>query len=1156
MECWSCRGDTPADKPFCANCGASLVARCANCNADLVPSKPFCATCGQPVAAPARTAPASTSRHESGAERRLCSILFVDLVGFTPLAEGLDPEHVRELLSRYFDRAQHIIQVYGGTVEKFIGDAVMAVWGAPLANEDDAERAVRAGLEVVASVEVLGEQSKIPSLRARGGVVTGEVAISVGKVAEGMVLGDTVNAASRVQSVASPGTVLVDEATWRSSSSAIAFEEVGALALKGKSETVNAWRALRVVAQRKGLGRSERLEPPFVGRDEELRLVKDTLHASEREKRARLVSVVGIPGIGKSRLAWEFLKYVDGLASTVYWHEGRSRAYGEGITFGALSEMVRMRAGIVEAEEATSATTKLRECLEEFVADPDERQWIEPRLAYLLGLTDAPNADREELFSAWRRFFERVAEQGPTVMIFEDLQWAEAGLVDFIESILEWSRNYPLFIITLSRPELMDSRPSWGAGLRNFSSLHLEALNEASMRTLLDGFVQGLPASVCEMVLNRAEGVPLYAVETIRMLFDRGNLVDEVDHYRVEGELEALEMPETLHALVASRLDSLPPAQRTLLQNAGVAGSTFTLDTLSAVSDATRADLEVALRDLVRKEYLVTNTDPRSPERGQYGFVQGVIREVAVGTLGRRDRSAKHLALAHHFESMGDDELSSVIATHFLEAFRAAPDDESLGLREQALTWVRRAGLRALQLGSPYQGVALLREALALSSDERVRAELHASIGEGYADLLDATNSIASFKEAIATFDHLNDHEAKALVVAKLIRSNMVTVGLEERFELGVRTFHEVTGGSLLARAHLACAIASDMVHSDQRDVAMDWVERGLELAEQLDDPLLLASALQARSVVLYGLGRHREAVMLIRGVAEIAQEAGDNAELARALTGHSVYVLPDSPRSTMTKALEAIEVARKAGRRSLELTNQLNYIENALYLGLWDEARAMIAEISQRDIGTRHASGLLWLTKVLGALEGDRVATLAFLAEDHELFDDAVAAKTTLLATTAMMSLAVGDLRRAYADAHEAVLLDPFGINSSAVLNIEARAALWLGDLDALREAREAMNRLRGRTIVALRRNADAGIAALEGRPDEAAQIYQEALERWSNLEAPFEIAMCELDMVKVLGPEHPDAIVAKDARDLFTTMGARAFLAMLDDVCGVTPQ
>src|ERR1035441_6156083 len=384
MQCWSCRGETPDSKPFCANCGAAMAQGCPSCGAELIAGKPFCANCGSPVSS-VPTPSSALARSTSGptddaavgvAERRLCSVLFVDLVGFTPLAEQRDPESVRELLTQYFDRAQRIIESYGGTIEKFIGDAVMAVWGAPVANEDDAERAVRAALDVVAAVSELGDDTGNKGLRARGGVVSGEVAITIGKVSEGMVLGDTVNSASRLQSVAEPGSVLVDESTWRAASGAIAFEEVGALELKGKSVTIKAWKARRGGAQRKGLGRAQRLEPPFVGREEEIRQIKDLLHATAREQRARLVSVTGIPGIGKSRLAWEFLKYVDGLADNVYWHEGRSRAYGEGVTFGALGEMVRMRAGILEGEDAASTLEKLRACLDQFVPDAEERKCL------------------------------------------------------------------------------------------------------------------------------------------------------------------------------------------------------------------------------------------------------------------------------------------------------------------------------------------------------------------------------------------------------------------------------------------------------------------------------------------------------------------------------------------------------------------------------------------------------------------------------------------------------------------------------------------------------------------------------------------------------------------------------------------------------------
>ncbi len=1158
MQCWSCKGDTPDGKPFCANCGAAMAARCAACGSDLVAGKPFCANCGAAVSSPTSTSSngPSPSDTKAVAERRLCSVLFVDLVGFTPLAEKSDPEHIRELLTLYFDRAQRIVDNYGGTVEKFIGDAVMAVWGAPAANEDDAERAVRAALEIVASVNELGSESGLVDLRARGGVVTGEVAITIGKVSEGMVLGDTVNSASRVQGSAAPGTVLVDESTWRAASDAIAFEDFGVLDLKGKSEPVRAWRALRVVAQRKGLGRAQRLEPPFVGRDEEIRLIKDLLHATAREQRARLVSVTGIPGIGKSRLSWEFLKYVDGLAEDVYWHQGRSRTYGEGITFGALGEMVRMRAGILESEEATSSLLKLRACLEQFVPDPEERRWIEPCLAHLLGLADAPTSDRDELFSAWRTFFERISSTGLTALVFEDLQWADSGLIDFVESILEWSRTFPLLVITLSRPELMDRRPLWGAGQRNFTSLHLEPLSQVSMRELLDGFVQGLPNIVAEKVLDRAEGVPLYAVETIRMLVDRGVLVELDGKYRVEGELEHLEIPETLHALIASRLDSLPPKQRALLQDAGVVGSTFTVESLLVVNGGAKDDVENELRELVRKEFLFADNDPRSPERGQYGFVQGVIREVAVGMLGRRDRSAKHLAIARYAESLDDEELSGIVAAHYLEAYRAAPDEgdvEATALN--ALSWLDRAGQRAISLGSPEQAVVLFEQALELATDDAVRAGLHERAGEAAGRSMKQEETLAHLERAVAIYESLGDADAAGLAIANLASPSARSAGPVAAVERCERAFHGLgEDGNPLVRAKLADAIAEVLCHGSEVERALYWCEIALDLAEKLDNTEILASAIGARSLALFTLGRHREAVMLARGMAGIADEAGALYEQARARTGLSLYMLPDDPRSMVSVALEAVELARKAGRRGIEVTNLLNITETSIYLGLWHEARVAMSELRQREIRSSHESWLLGLEALLAALTGEFEISAEILAR-QETFggtETPIADQTTRLTTSAFTALAAGDLDVALRDSRRAVEIDPVGINSAAALVILGHAALWQRDLVGSREALASMERIRGRAMAAQRRTAEAGIAALEGRPDDAAEIYRDAIERWRVLESVLDLALCELDLVLLLGSDHPDATVAKEARDILTQIGAMPFLQRLNEATG----
>ncbi|MBA2641589.1 MAG: zinc ribbon domain-containing protein, partial [Actinobacteria bacterium] len=314
MTCPGCGTENAAGRKFCRECGAGLALACPSCGTANEPGVRFCGECGAALAAQPTEA---ASERAPTAERRLVSVLFADLVGFTAASEDRDAEETRDLLTRYFDTARTTIERYGGTVEKFIGDAVMAVWGTPVAQEDDAERSVRAALDLVAAVPELD-----PALQARAGVLTGEAAVTVGAEGQGMVAGDLVNTASRIQSAAEPGSVFVGEVTKRSSEAAIAYESAGEHELKGKAEQVPLWRALRVVASRGGEGRSVGLEAPFVGRDPEFRLVKDLFHATHDDRRARLVSVVGVAGIGKSRLSWEFEKYMDGLAQTVWWHRG------------------------------------------------------------------------------------------------------------------------------------------------------------------------------------------------------------------------------------------------------------------------------------------------------------------------------------------------------------------------------------------------------------------------------------------------------------------------------------------------------------------------------------------------------------------------------------------------------------------------------------------------------------------------------------------------------------------------------------------------------------------------------------------------------------------------------------------------------------------
>src|SRR5919198_2112056 len=751
MTCSACGAENRAGRKFCSNCGAPLAVACPACGAANEPDDRFWGECGAALQAEPR-APAAE------AERRLGSGLFGDLVGFTPLSEDQDPEAGRGLLSQYFDTSPRVIERYGGTVEKFIGDAVMAVWGTPVAREDDAERAVRAGLELVEIVAGLGE-----GLAMRVGVVTGEAAVTVGAEGQGMVAGDLVNTASRVQAAAQPGTVLVGERTRRASEAAIAYEAAGEHDLKGKAEPLQLWRAVRVIAARRGERRASSLEAPFVGREGELRLIKDLFHATAEEQKARLVSVVGIAGIGKTRLSWELEKYLDGLVDDVYWHRGRCLAYGEGVAYWALAEMVRMRAGIAEQEEPVAAETKLEAAVARYVLDPEERSWVEPRLAQLLGLAGETPFDREDLFAGWRLFFERLADQSPTVLVFEDLQWADASLLDFVEYLLDWSRNHPLYVLTLARPELAERRPSWGAGKRNFTPLALEPLPDEAIDELLAGLVPGLPEGIRVRIRERAEGVPLYAIETVRMLIDRGLL---------EGEIESLEVPETLHALIAARLDDLGSTERRVIEDASVLGKSFTKDGLAALTGMDAQDLEPILGTLVRKDLLTLQADPRSPERGNYSFLQALVQRIAHDTLSRKEQKARHLAAARYFEEgwgSEDAEIVEVTAAHYLHAYRADPEaPDAAEIRAAAREALVRAARRAASVAATAQAQGYFEQAAALAEEPRLQAELLEHAGTMAENSGRFGDGVRLFEQAISRFTAEDLPHAAARVEAKL----------------------------------------------------------------------------------------------------------------------------------------------------------------------------------------------------------------------------------------------------------------------------------------------------------------------------------------------------------------------------------------------------
>ena len=1162
MICPNCATENRPGRKFCVQCATPLELLCPNCGAAYDPGDVFCGQCATPLGSSAAgtsaSAAPSTSRARpqsvppgtpaaSGAisERRVVSVLFADLVGFTPFAEERDAEDVRDTLTRYFDIASDIIGRYGGTVEKFIGDAVMAVWGTPTAREDDAERSVRAALDLVDAVRVLGE-----TIQARAGVLTGEAAVTLGATNQGMVAGDLVNTAARLQAAAQPGTVLVGESTMRGASAAIAFEPAGEQALKGKVAPVPAYRALRVVAQRGGSGRSDLPEPPFVGRDEELRLLKDLIATTGRDRRTRLVSISGPGGIGKSRLAWELEKYIDGISETIRWHRGRSPSYGEGITFWALGEMVRRRAGLAETDDETTTRDRIRSTVEEYVPAEDDRRWVEPALLTLLGLEPAPAGGRDVLFAAWRIFFERIAERATTVMLFEDLQWADSGLLDFVEQLLEWSKNVPLIVVTLARPELFDRRPDWGAGTRNLTRLALEPLTDDAMRQLVDGFVPGLPEAAIRAILARADGMPLYAVETVRSLVADGRLERDGDAYRPVGELGELTVPDTLRSLIASRLDGLDPADHSLVADASVLGQSFTVAGLAAISGRAADDLEPRLKLLVRRELFEVEIDPRSPERGQYRFVQSLIREVAYGTLAKRERRARHLAAARYFEGLGDDELAGLLASHYVAAIDAsAPGAEADAVAIQARLALSGAAERAATLGAHDQALSHLRQAIAIANDPTERAELQfraARSANAAARHADAEELVrAGIGLARGAGDALAAGTGDALLGEVLIDAGQAAeaVGV---LEAAAATFPESGQGDV--RAAILANLSRALMRVGQPARSIEAADLALDLAEHLELERLVAETFNNKGSSLAALGRRREGAALLRAAVEVAHGGGYVAAEIRAANNLANGL--DDLRESRDAYRAAEELATRVGNRSMSSWAR----ETARFFDYymaddWDAALVGAGELADETGSALDNIRRIYNTASILLARGHpadaaiaRVEALAAHVSDP-------LANSILHGLLGERAMLAGD----YATAcEEGFLATQIGQGlGSLFLGPASRAAVWGGDVVRAREARERLDVdvTTGTLVSGERAAAHAGVAALEGRVDDATTGYRDAMARHRSVSSNMGVARAGLDLVHLLGGTHPAAReAAAEARSIFERVGAQPYLDLLD--------
>jgi len=923
----------------------------------------------------------------------VCSVLFCDVVGFTPLSEAWDPEAVRELLSRYFGVARTVIGRYGGVVEKFVGDAVMAVWGTPAATEGDAERAVRAALDLVAAVADLGSEAGLPGLAARAGVVTGEVAVTVGAVAEGMVAGDVVNTASRVQAAAEPGWVLVDAATYRLAGSAVGFTDAGEHQLKGKTELQRLWQATWVLAGMGGGQRVDGLEAPLTGRDAELRTIRELFHAAVDRRVPRLVLVSGPAGVGKSRLGWEFFKYIDGLAETAWWHRGRCLSYGEGVAFWALAEIVRQRLGIAEEDPAEVAAVKLAAGLARYMADQGERGYVGVRLGRLLGVTaegDGGEAlSREELFAGWRLFFERLAAKNPVVLLVEDAQYADAGLLDFLDHLVDWTRDLPVYVLVLARPELGQTRPGFGTG-RNRTALTLDPLDAASMDQLADALVLGMPAAARAKITGQAQGIPLFAVETIRSLIDRDIVRPVEGVYRLTGDVGELAVPDSLHALLAARLDALDPGVRRLVTDAAVLGTTFPAEALIAVSGQDETAIRAALAELVRREVLSVSADPLSPERGSYGFTQNMLRQVAYDTLSRRDRKARHLVVAAHLRVTfpGDgEEVAEVIARHYLDALDAVPGDPDAGqIRGQAIAALVRAADRAVRTGAPARAAASYIAAARLTQSGTADGEQDAAAAlwehAAEAALVSADYAEAAEQAGQAADVYRQRGDARAAARAQAIAGRALRISgrhaeSREQLTAAVAVLRDDPGPDTVWALRELATLQVFAGAPDADALSAEALALGQDLAA---DEATLAGLFSTRGIYLGHAGRRPQAAAYFQAAARLAGQAGDTVLLGLALVNLSDTVTGTDPAASAEAARAAAGHSRRAGARHILAVAVMNLAQALLMTGDWDGAEAELARAVDAD-GLAGIEYLVCYRAWVAALRGEVPAAQAILA-------------------------------------------------------------------------------------------------------------------------------------------------------------------------------
>jgi class 3 adenylate cyclase/tetratricopeptide (TPR) repeat protein len=1102
---------------------------CPGCGFEAADDAAFCSKCGTKLAS-------STAACE---ERKTVTTLFCDLVAFTAMSEAADPEDVDALLGEYFARATKVIESHGGTVEKFIGDAVVGVFGVPAVHEDDPERAVRASLRILEALEGMMRPDGSP-LQARCGVNTGEALVRLDvepSSGRGFLTGDAVNVAARLQAAAPPMGVVIGALAHKLTQRVIAYKPLEPVTAKGKRKPLEAWLALGPVA-RTGTQRVDHATP-FVGRSGELSYLSTLLDKARDSSSPQVALIIGDAGIGKSRLVSELFKTVDAGSQLVVWRQGRCLPYGEGITFWALAEIVKAHAGVLDSDDRETMENKLEQVLPE----GEDRPWFRQRLRALLGL-EAAEAERQENFTAWLRFLEEVASRDTTVLVLEDLQWADDPLLDFLEFFALHVTHVPLMVVATARPELFQRHPSFAAAVR-INRIALEPLSDDQTEKIVGSILDELSTDLCDSITHQAQGNPFFAEESARLAKERAE-----DH---RGSYLA----GSVQAVIAARLDALAPDLKSILFDAAVAGDVFWDGLLAETTGRTSQDVSAALDDLVARQLIYRVRTSSMTGQRQYGFSHALAREVAYAQLPRLSRAQKHAAVAAWIEQMvvgRHGELAEVLAYHYvtgLDLARAAEDgDLSESLFEPAMTYLTLAGNRAYLVDVIAAGRHYERGLEISGADPRQHPDLLC----GWAKVLALTNrpreSVAVWHEAIDCFLARGDKRKAAGAMAEL---GSVFETLGEPVHPTIKAALELLADDgpsaelvLLRSADIGVSYVSAARSPKETVTAADQL---LAMCRELDLPQG-ATALHFRGGARMELG-DPGGIADVEAAIAAAKEQGLADRLMMMQYNYANWLLAyGGSKSSIQACRDGLEIASRRCNETYCLAFRAALVNLQYYSGAWDEA---LDEGMQLDAALEAAENNFdrFMT------QGTRASILAARGEVAEARASLrwlvtfgrksempwVSAYAVTKAAIVEGAFGEADMIREWLD--EAL---DYGVDKCPeLLTAACRTALAIGAADFVCRALEGT----AASALPMPNSTNATcrglLAEAHGEFDAALSGFVQATAGWRDLAIPYEEAQALLGQGRCLlelgkGPKAAQPL--QQAREIFERLGARPAL------------